>query len=42
MLLKAAFPEVEITVDPKCCADVTEESHNNALEAMKAVQINIR
>lgn len=42
MLLKAAFPEVEITVDSKCCAGVTEESHNNALEAMKAVQINIR
>lgn len=41
MLLKASFPEIKISVDKKCCAGVTEESHNNALEAMKAVQIDI-
>ena len=41
MILKAAFPEVKITVDGKCCAGVSEESHNTALEAMKAVQIEI-
>ena len=41
MILKAAFPEVKITVDSKCCAGVSEKSHNTALEAMKAVQIEI-
>lgn len=41
MLLKAAFPEVRIVVDSSCCAGVTEESHHTALNAMKAVQIEI-
>ncbi len=41
MILKSAFPEVKITVDSKCCAGVSEESHNTALEAMRAVQIEI-
>ena len=41
MILKAAFPEVKLTVDSSCCAGVTLESHNTALEAMKAVQIEI-
>ena len=41
MLLKATFPEVKIAVDSSCSAGVTVESHNNALNAMKAVQIEI-
>ena len=41
MILKATFPEVKITVDSKCCAGVSVESHNTALKAMKAVQIEI-
>lgn len=41
MILKAHFPEVKITVDGKCSAGVTEESHQTALNAMKAVQIEI-
>ncbi len=41
MLVKAFLPEVEIVVDSTCCAGVTVESHNNALEAMKMCQINI-
>ena len=41
MILKAAFPEVKITVDASCCAGVTMESHNTALNAMKAVQIEV-
>ena len=41
MILKAAFPETKIAVDSKCCAGVSEESHNNAINAMKAVQIEI-
>lgn len=40
-LLKAAFPEVPIAVDSSCSAGVTIESHNNALNAMKAIQIEI-
>jgi len=41
MLLKATFPEVPITVDSACSAGVTVESHNTALKAMRAVQIEI-
>ncbi len=41
MILKAAFPEVRITVDGRCCAGVTPESHQTALDAMKAVQIEV-
>ena len=41
MILKAAFPEAKITVSASCCAGVSEESHNTALEAMKAVQIDV-
>ena len=42
MILKAAFPEVAIRVDASCCAGVTTESHNTALNAMKAVQIEVK
>lgn len=41
MILKAAFPEVRIIVDGSCCAGVTPESHQTALNAMKAVQIEV-
>ena len=41
MILKAAFPEVQIIVDASCCAGVTMESHRTALNAMSAVQIDI-
>lgn len=42
MILKAAFPETPIKVDSSCCAGVTEQSHNIALDAMKSVQIEIK
>ena len=42
MILKATFPETKIIVDAVCSAGVTAESHAIALEAMKAVQIEIR
>lgn len=38
-LLKAFLPEVPVTVDASCCAGVSEQSHRQALEAMKACQI---
>ena len=41
IVLKAAFPETPITVDSSCSAGVTLESHNNAINAMKSVQIEI-
>ena len=42
MLLKAALPEIDVTVDAACCAGVTPESHENALSAMAACQILIQ
>lgn len=42
MILKAAFPEIPIVVDANCCAGVTPQSHQNALEAMKMCQIHIK
>ena len=41
MLAKANFLEVPVTVDAKCCAGVTPQSHKNALEAMKMCQIKV-
>lgn len=41
MLLKAHYPEKGICVDAACCAGVTPESHQNALEAMKMCQIEV-
>ncbi len=41
MIAKATLPEVKIIVDSACCAGVTPQSHNNALEAMKMCQIII-
>lgn len=42
IVVKAALPEVPITVDASCCAGVTPESHTNALNAMKMCQIQIK
>ncbi len=39
LLAKAYLPEIPITVDASCCAGVTPESHQNALNAMKVCQI---
>lgn len=41
MLLKANYPNAEIVINSKCCAGVTEERHNIALEAMKSCHIDI-
>lgn len=41
MLVKATLPEVTVKVDPKCCAGVTRQSHETALKAMAACQIEI-
>ena len=40
-LVKAFLPEIPIEVDATCCAGVTPESHDTALNAMKAIQIRV-
>ena len=42
LILKAYFPEAEISVDASCCAGVTPESHEAALTTMKMCQIQIK
>ena len=42
MITKAFLPEVQLIVDSACCAGVTPQSHNNALEAMKMCQVKIQ
>ena len=41
VLIKSFFPEIKLSVDASCCAGVTPQSHKNALEAMKMLQIEI-
>jgi nicotinamidase-related amidase len=41
IILKAQLPETKITVDARCCAGVTEESHNAALLTMKMCQVSV-
>lgn len=41
LLIKAAIPEVPVIVDASCCAGVTPESHENALNAMKMCQVAV-
>lgn len=41
LLLKANFPEAPLAVDEKCCAGVTVDKHNAAIETMRSCQIDI-
>lgn len=41
LTIKTFFPEIKIKVASSCCAGVTMQSHNTALEAMKACQVEI-
>ena len=41
LLLKAHFPDVEISVDASCCAGVTPELHEAALKVLQSCQIDI-
>ena len=41
ILLKAVLPEVELIVDAACCAGVTPEKHQAALETMRSCQIRV-
>jgi nicotinamidase-related amidase len=42
LMIKAHFPEREVSVDSACCAGVTPDTHNAALTTMKMCQINVR
>ena len=41
LLLKAHFPEVDISVDASCCAGVTPEAHLAALKVLQSCQIDV-
>lgn len=41
LLVKAYAPEVNISVKAEACAGVSEESHQTALNAMRACQVDI-
>lgn len=41
LILKAAFPEIRVSVDASCCAGVTPKTHKAALETMKMCQVTV-
>lgn len=41
MIIKAFLPETPIIVDAACCAGVTPQSHERALDCMEVCQIDI-
>lgn len=41
LIIRANYPEIDITVDASCCAGVTLETHKSALETMKMCQIEV-
>ena len=41
LIIKATFPDAQVSVDSSCCAGVTPETHNAALETMKMCQIDV-
>ena len=42
LLLKASFPEVDISVDSSCCAGVSQVTHYAAIDTMRCCQINVK
>ena len=42
LIIKANFPETPVFVDAACCAGVTPEKHEAALETMRSCQIDVR
>ncbi len=41
LIIKAMYPEIDVTVDASCCAGVTPKTHKAALETMKMCQVNV-
>ena len=42
LILKATFPEINVSVDASCCAGVTPESHEAALTTMRMCQVEVK
>ena len=42
LIIKAHFPEADVSVDPACCAGVTPAKHEAALETMRSCQIDVK
>ena len=41
LLIKAHYHEMPLSLDPKCCAGVTPQKHDAAIETMRSCQIEI-
>ena len=41
IIIKASFPNASVTVDARCCAGVTPDTHNSALTTMRMCQIEV-
>lgn len=41
IMLRSAFPEVDICVDSKCCAGTTPANHQAALDTMVSCQVDV-
>ena len=41
LTIKTFLPEIRISVDESCCAGVSPESHENAINAMRVCQIEV-
>ncbi len=41
LIIKALFPEIRVSVDSNCCAGVTPEKHEAALETMRSCQVEV-
>lgn len=41
LILRAMYPQTKIVVDSSCCAGVTPEKHEAALEVMRSCQIDV-
>lgn len=41
LILRAHYPDAQITVDASCCAGSTPERHKAALEVMRSCQIDV-
>ena len=41
LIIKAFFPEISVSVDAGCCAGVTPEKHEAALETMRSCQVEV-
>lgn len=41
LIIKALYPEIPVSVDARCCAGVTPETHRAALAVMKMCQVDV-